>query len=201
MGARRLMSVVLGLLVSAGCSSTQSAEAQELEIRLGNNSEREQATEQAVRALVEEYPIDQWMFTRTILIDQDEVPHSHPVLTLHTRHLGDDEMLLSTLIHEQFHWFASESAGYAAAIEEFAQMFPEVPDRANGGGNSARSTHLHLIVCHMEYQAMTELLGEAEARALLSRITHYQWVYEKVLNDARVGEVVARHGLAIPGRN
>ena len=29
---------------------------------------------------------------------------SHPVLTLHTRHRRDDDLLLSTFLHEQLHW-------------------------------------------------------------------------------------------------
>lgn len=33
------------------------------------------------------------------------IPYSHPVLTLHTRHLKDDLALLSTFVHEEYHWY------------------------------------------------------------------------------------------------
>jgi hypothetical protein len=38
--------------------------------------------------LLKQYDLSKWIFTRKVIIDQGEIPHSHPVLTLHTRHLG-----------------------------------------------------------------------------------------------------------------
>jgi hypothetical protein len=53
---------------------------------------------------LDKYDLTPWLFTRAVVIDDDATPHSHPVLTLHTRHLRDDLLLLSTFIHEQSHW-------------------------------------------------------------------------------------------------
>lgn len=76
-----------------------------LEIRLKNNDAREQQTKLQLERLLATYDVSRWMFTRTILIEsgRDVIPHSHPVLTLSTRHLKDDELLLSTFVHEQLH--------------------------------------------------------------------------------------------------
>lgn len=185
----------VAVLINLACGGGM---AQELEIALANDTERERQTAERIEAFLEQYDLSAWLFTREIRIDENDTPHSHPVLTLHTRHLGDDDMLLSVLLHEQFHWFASESEGHDAAIEKFAEMFPDPPDRQHGGGSSAHSTHLHFIVCDMEFQAMSRLLGDEAAREVLGRNTVYPWIYEKVLNDARVREVVREHRLMIP---
>lgn len=185
----------VAVLASFACEGSM---AQELQITLENDSAKERQTAEQIEALLDEYELSDWLFTREIRIDENDFPHSHPVLTLHTRHLGDDDMLLSTLLHEQFHWFASESDGYAAAIDEFAEMFPDPPDRQNGGASGPRSTHLHLIVCDMELQAMSRLLGEDDARELTERNTIYPWVRAQVLGDPRIREVLNKHGLLIP---
>jgi len=64
-----------------------------------------------------------------------------------------------------------------------------------------RSTYLHLIVCMLELQALTELLDEPRARQQLERWTHYTWVYRTVLKDTeQLGRVLQRHGIVVPER-
>lgn len=188
--------VGVALIVLAGQAA--GAGAQGVDIALENESEAERQTAERIRGFLERYDLSDWMFTTEIRIDENDIPHSHPVLTLHTRHLGDDDMLLSVLLHEQFHWYASESDGYDEAIEEFAAMFPDPPDRSDGGARDARSTHLHFIVCDMEFQAMTELLGLEAARSVLARNTVYPWIYARVLEDPTIREVLREHDLLIP---
>lgn len=185
----------VAMLLSLTCVGVA---AQELTITLENDSARERQIRDRIEAFLEQYDLSDWLFTREIRIDENDIPHSHPVLTLHTRHLGDDEMLLAVLLHEQFHWFASESDGYGAAIGEFARMFPDPPDRQNGGASSPRSTALHFVVCDMEFQAMSALLGDETARSILGRGTVYPWIYDQVLSDPRIREVVRKHRLLIP---
>jgi hypothetical protein len=74
-----------------------------------------------------------------------------------------------------------------------------VPSGAEGGARDAESTYRHLLVCDLEYQAMTSLVGEATARKTLAAMTHYQWIYDKVLSDARVREIALRHGFDASG--
>ena len=186
------------LAAAAVLTAVGDARAQ-LDVRLANDSDAERATRERLLALVEEHDVSDWIYTTDILIDQDQIPHSHPVLTLHTRSLGDDDMLVSTFIHEQFHWLEErETLGaFQAAMADFARMYPGAPDREGGGARDAESTYRHLIVCDLEFQGMTRLIGEARARELLTRITHYEWIYERVLTDQRVRQVNERHGFVL----
>ena len=57
------------------------------------------------------------------------IPHSHPVLTLSTRHLKDDDLLLSTFLHENLHHFLTQNPekAEAATKKELRAVFPKVP--------------------------------------------------------------------------
>lgn len=194
MGRRTgVQGVFLGLL--AVMASTSCADAQ-LQVRLANDSEAEQRTRDQLLRLVDEYDVQDWVFTREIIIDETAIPHSHPVLTLHTRHLGDDDVLLSTFIHEQFHWLEDGETldAFRAAMGDFEEMYPDAPGREGGGARDVESTYRHLVVCDLELQGMTRLVGEERAREVLAAITHYEWIYDKVLTDPRVREVNDRHG-------
>jgi hypothetical protein len=95
------------------------------------------------------------------VIDERAIPHSHPVLTLHTRHLQDDELFLSTFVHEQFHWFLVQNEkDRDDAIKELRALFPTVPSRGPEGAQDENSTYLHLLDCYLEYRAVQQLLGE-----------------------------------------
>src|SRR5262245_52213072 len=97
---RSIFSTVVLLLLSI----TLHAE-DKIEISLKNGSRAEIKTRDQLQRLLRTYDLSKWIFTKSILIDEKAIPHSHPVLTIHTRHLKDDELLLSTFVHEQLHWF------------------------------------------------------------------------------------------------
>ena len=172
------------------------ASSGDIRISTANESRWElQAVDQLERIL-REHDVGRWMFTREIRVESQVIPHSHPVLTLNTRYLDHDRGQLSTLLHEQFHWWAvARDEATDAAVEEFQALFPEVPDRAGGGARNDHSTYLHLVICDLEYQALAAVIGDADARELLAGKTYYQWVYRQVLDDVRVRAVNARHGL------
>ena len=176
-----------------------NAASGQIEIELAHGSQAEEATRDALLRLVGEHDVSAWLYTHRVIIDQTAIPHSHPVLTLHTRHLGEDEHLLSTFVHEQFHWLEEgETLGrFRAAMREFEEMFPEVPSSREGGARDDESTYRHLLVCDLELQAMTRLIGEDAARKVMASWTHYEWIYDTVLTDPRVREVVTRHGFAL----
>lgn len=164
-------------------------------IRLAHDSERERRTADALRRLLAEYDVSPWQWTDSALIDEDAIPHSHPVLTLHTRHLGNDAALLTTWVHEQLHWIEDAmQPEFERAMEEFREVWPSVPSREEGGASDARSTYRHLIVCRLEYEVMARLVGPDEARRVLEAQTHYEWIYERILDDPRVPEVLGRWG-------
>jgi hypothetical protein len=152
-----------------------------------------------LRALTGAYDLEPWILTRDVLIDERSIPHSHPVLTLHTRHVGDEPMLLATFLHEQLHWLEADPwmDSWRGAMADLQGIFPEVPAASGGGARDDESTYRHLLVCDLEYQALTSLLGPERARDTLARVTHYEWIYERVLNDPRVREVALRHGFDV----
>ena len=98
------------------------------------------------------------------------IPHSHPVLTLNTRYLDDQHTAqLATFVHEQIHWFLADHMDCAktdAALTELRVLYPTVPTELPTGARGERSTYLHLIVCTLELQALTELLGAERTAAV-----------------------------------
>jgi hypothetical protein len=175
-----------------------AAQGSGLTIRLAHDSEAERRTREQLERVLSRYDVNRWIETREILIDETSTPHSHPVLTVHTRHLDSDGQLLSTFVHEQFHWYAiRERERRDAAMAEFRAHWAEVPVGGTTGARDANSTYLHLVVCDLEYQAMTILVGVDEARRLLERFTHYEWIYDRVLEDPFVRAVLTRNQLLI----
>lgn len=173
--------------------------AGQLIVDLAHGSEEEELTREQLLRLIDEHDVSDWLYTDRVIIDQTQIPHSHPVLTLHTRHLGEDHHLLSTFVHEQFHWLedGETRSRFRAAMQEFEEMYPDVPSSRDGGARDDESTYRHLLVCDLELQAMTRLVGEDAARAVMASWTHYEWVYATVLSDPRVREVARRHGFVL----
>lgn len=195
---QRLCGVVLLTVITAG--QTWGAEA--INIRLQSGTPLEERGGAQLRRLLRTYDLHKWLFTRDVLIQSRVIPHSHPVLTLNTRYLDDDTAQLATFVHEQLHWFLTdhvERAKTNAALTELRALYPTVPTAPPEGAMGERSTYLHLIVCHLELQALTAILGEQSARQRLERYTHYTWVYRTVLTETeRIGELLRRHGLVVP---
>src|SRR5688500_13938750 len=106
------------LLVSASSYSQEK-------LTISLNPTAEQQTKAQLERLLKAYDVTKWIFTKSIVTDEKTaIPHSHPVLTLNVRHIKDDELLLSTLIHEQIHWFMiQDQKALGAAIDDFKKMF------------------------------------------------------------------------------
>jgi hypothetical protein len=192
--------LIVILLVTTFCSGVEMAHAgNTLSIELARSSESEKTARVQLRRLVDQFDVEQWLFTEKVLIDDSQwIPHSHPVLTLNSRYLDDDLSQLSTFLHEQFHWYAgSRQDRIDAAISDLKEMFPEVPS----GRVAARdeySTYLHLIICDLELAAMQKLVGDAEARRVLGQWQHYTWIYNQVLNNSAVRAINEKHELTPP---
>lgn len=172
-----------------------------LEITLKHNDQREQQTKQQLQRLLSAYDVSDWIFTQKIIIESgfNVIPHSHPVLTLSTRHLKDDELLLSTFVHEQLHWFLVQNPKETEeAYKELRSLFPKVPVGFPEGARNEESTYKHIIVCYLEYQAVKALLGELKAKHVMGfwATDHYTWIYKTVLEREReIGSLVRKHKL------
>lgn len=190
---------LMGHLVIAQTAPSQ------LEITLKHNDQREQQTRQQLQRLLSAYDVSTWIFTRKIIIESgyNVIPHSHPVLTLSTRHLKDDELLLATFVHEQIHWYLGETPKETEeAYKELKLMFPKVPVGYPEGGKDEESTYKHILVCYLEYQAIKPLLGELKAKQVMDfwAADHYTWIYKTVLEREREIVTLMRKHKLLPVR-
>lgn len=173
-------------------SASMILNAQDLEISLKNGGKKENEAKIQLKRIMGTYKdkVDKWTFTRKIQIDKDAIPFSHPLLTLNCNFLENDHKQLSNFLHEQFHWLLeAKPTQREDAINKFKELFPNVPSKGDYGARNEYSTYLHLIVCDLEFQAMTKVLGEDSARKILAEWNHYKWIYQKVLNDQRIRKV------------
>lgn len=172
-----------------------------IEIELKKGSPEEARTRDQLLRLLREHDLARWIFTRKVVIDgsPNVIPHSHPVLTLSTRHLKDDDLLLSTFVHEQLHWYLTDNYERAQpALQELRKLYPDAPSGFPLGGKDQDSTYNHLIVCYWEIRAVKELLGELrgfQAGQFLAQ-DHYMWIYRKVLEEGyKIGPLLQKHGI------
>lgn len=177
---QRIVLIVLSLMLS------QVAAAQvALDIALKHDSPAEGRARDQLRRLVSAYDVSPWLYTKSIVIDEQAIPFSHPVLTLHTRHLKDDELFLSSFVHEEFHWFlVDRQEATNAAIADLRKVFPSVPAGGTAGARDENSTYLHLLVCYLEQQADVRLFGELKTKQIMDfwATDHYTWVYQTVIS-------------------
>jgi len=123
---RRLVWVAAAALCASAAAYAQGG----VDIALKHGSAREAQTKEQLQRLLKTYDVSRWIYTRSIVVDEQATPHSHPVLTLHVRHLKDDELLLSTFVHEQLHWFlVNEGKATDEAISDLQALFPTVPGK------------------------------------------------------------------------
>jgi hypothetical protein len=188
-----LLSILLSLFLNLAIPAQD-----EIKISLKNSSKAEQQTKEQLQRLLKTYDLSKWIFTKSIIIDEKEaIPHSHPALRLSTRHLKDDELLISTFIHEQAHWFVSEDQNrQAAAVKDFKEMFPKVPVGFPEGARDESSTYIHISVIYLEYRAIRELLGELKAKQIMDfwATDHYTWIYKTVRDRPRdIGNIMFKH--------
>jgi hypothetical protein len=166
---------------------------------LAHDTDAEDQTQAQLAALLADRDVERYLHTRALVIDEDAIPHSHPVLTLHTRHLDDDGLLLSTFLHEQLHWFlVARPEARDAAVAELRERFPALPVGYPDGASDEQSSYEHLIVNHLERLAVRAVLGEdqAERTQAFWRGDHYRALYVLEQTDGdEIHAILERHGL------
>jgi hypothetical protein len=201
-----LLGVLFLLSPLAGEPAAPPVQPVPLEIELKQGSPEEARTRDQLLRLLQEYDLGRWIFTRKVVIDGSPqvIPHSHPVLTLSTRRLKDDDLLLATFVHEQLHWYLTDNHERAQpALQELRKLYPDAPAGPPQGGKDQESTYSHLIVCYWEIRAAKELLGELRAFQVAQfwAQDHYTWIYRKVLEEGyKIGPLVQKHGLVPDAR-
>jgi len=191
------MKVLLGLflVVVSGCSHLHSKNSVEI-VTLGN-TDGEKQTKNKLEDLLSRYDLSKYIFTRKINIGERKIPHSHPILTLHTRYKNDSDRLLSLFLHEQIHWLEdSKGKEFKAAMQEFEKLYPNPPSKFPEAANNRESTYRHFVVNYLEIRALREFLGEQRANKRFKSPNVYTWIYPKILSDEeRVKRVVEKHNL------
>jgi len=209
---RKFIVAAIAVFASLRSATPVRAQSSGTETEIIFTQQKKEGARQQLRRLLSKYDLDPWIFTREVRIEAGVDPHSHPILTLNTDFLDNDELQLSIFLHEQAHWFvgqsvpprASEDGEEKAVIQELRQMYPNapVPDY---------NAYLHLVVAWVELDAMAELVGEEKARQLLREkvkrlVTEplsevdkrYRWYNMRVLEDAEaIGKVLQKHQLII----
>ena len=71
---------------------TSVSNAQAIEFTTEHNTESEKMTIELIKSLNKAHDLTKWQFSNVIHINKKAIPHSHPVLTLHTRHNKPQEI-------------------------------------------------------------------------------------------------------------
>lgn len=171
-----------------------------ISIELASGTALEKAGKAQLERILARYDLEGLIFTTRVRIESRVIPHSHPVLTLNTRHLDDDELQLATFLHEQVHWYCSGKEELVdAAIVDLKSLYPEVPVGFPESARDEYSVYLHLIVNLFELDALGRVLGPEKARAVIGRKDYYLWIYDKILREQeKIRPILQKHGLELP---
>lgn len=186
---------VLLLFLYMSCASEAPVRVYEdvIEITEVNPNRLTALTKQNLFHLAKVYDLKPFLFTKKIQIQSYVVPHSHPVLTLNTRNAEKPNLLLSTWLHEELHWWTTQKKTETdLAMKELKKIWPD----------NTSSTNLHLIVCYLEMRALEHYLGKKDARAVLTQHIRvdklYPWIYTQVLQKRQLIERIVKKNKLLP---
>jgi len=139
-------------------------------------------------ALRKRHDLARFEFTKLVRVQPAGPTYSHPILTLGTRFAETEDMLLSTYLHEQMHWYLWRFGGpdhdpIAPFFDELVRRYPQAPIKLPEGARSYEQTYLHLVVCWLEIAAAAELIGRERAAAIAQSTWGYRWIYRTVVQD------------------
>jgi hypothetical protein len=172
-------------------------------ITLKHGSVAEVQTRAQLERLFDTHELSAFFFAPAVEIDEDAIPHSHPLLTLHTRHLHDDLLLLATYIHEQSHHFCQQNREQLKpALSDVEAAFPGMPVGYPDGANDHDSSYEHLAcVIPLEYFGLVARVGELQAFQALDFWSedHYRVLYETFLHHrGAIWGALKKTGLTLP---
>ncbi len=154
-----------------------------------------------LRALRRRHDLSRFEYTRLVRIVPGGDTFSHPMLTLGNRFAENEDLLLSTYLHEQMHWYlwylgTPEQDPIAPFFDELVRRYPEAPTELPDGARNYESTYIHLVINWLEVAATAEFIGRHRAVAVADAQRTYRWIYRTVLRDwDLLQELYERHGL------
>jgi hypothetical protein len=155
-----------------------------------------------LQALRRRHDLSRFEYTRVIRVVPGGDTFSHPILTLGNRFADNEDLLLSTYLHEQMHWYlwylgTPEQDPIAPFFDELVRRYPEAPTELPDGARNYESTYLHLVINWLEVAATAEFIGRHRAVAVADAQRTYRWIYRTVIRDwDALQELYERHGLA-----
>ena len=154
-----------------------------------------------LQALRRRHDLARYEYTRIVRVVPGSDTFAHPVLTIGNRFAESEDLLLSTYLHEQMHWYlwhlgTPEMDPVAPFFDELVRRYPEAPTELPDGARNYESTYLHLVVNWLEVAATAEFIGRVRACAVADTQRTYRWIYRTVRRDwDALQELYERHGL------
>jgi hypothetical protein len=173
--------------------------------RIDVDLEHAQREGERVRGLLEalrrRHDLGRYEYTQLVRIVPGSDTFAHPILTLGNRFADSEDLLLSTYLHEQMHWYlwllgTPDRDPVAPFFDELVRRYPEAPIGLPDGARNYESTYLHLVVNWLEIAATASCIGRHRAFACADAQPTYRWIYKTVLRDwDLLAELYERHRL------
>lgn len=152
-------------------------------------------------ALRRRHDLSRYEYTKVVRIVPGSETFAHTVLTLGNRFAENEDMLLSTYLHEQMHsylWYLGtpDRDMVAPFYDELVRRYPDAPIELPDGARDYDATYTHLVVNWLEIAATSEFIGRERAMAVARTTRSYRWIYRTVLKDwDALGELYERHDI------
>jgi hypothetical protein len=175
------------------------------EFRIDIDIEHAQREAERVRgmlaALRRRHDLSRYEYTSVVRIMPGGDTFAHPVLTLGNRFADSEDLLLSTYLHEQMHWYlwylgTPDRDMVAPFYDELVRRYPDAPIELPDGARNYDATYSHLVVNWLEIAATSEFIGRQRAVAVARATRSYRWIYRTVLKDwDLLGELYERYDI------
>lgn len=175
------------------------------EFRIDVDVEHAQREAERVRtmlaALRRRHDLSRYEYTSIVRIMPGGETFAHPVLTLGNRFADSEDLLLSTYLHEQMHWYlwylgTPDRDMVAPFYDELVRRYPDAPIELPDGARNYDATYSHLVVNWLEITATSEFIGRERAFALARASRSYRWIYRTVIRDwDLLGELYERYDI------
>lgn len=148
------------ITISLFAAATLTAQSPQVYVQSRHGNLREAIAHRQVVRLVSEYTLFNWLFTDTVMIDENARPHAFPVLTLNAVHIENDPRALAELVHQEIRWHLAQNE---TQVEQYIKEMLKRPDALVDSITSDLPpdsiVYLNLLVCALERGAINDLIG------------------------------------------
>ena len=139
-----------------------------------------------LQALRRRHDLSRFEYTRVVRIVPGGDTFSHPVLTLGNRFADNEDLLLSTYLHEQMHWYlwhlgTPEQDMVAPFFDELVRRYPDAPIELPDGARNYDATYRTSSSTGSRWRRPSEFIGRERALAVADAQRSYRWIYRTVV--------------------